>query len=382
MKTTIAGRVALATGIAALTAGLLPAAAHAADARGERKTLPVLVEFSDSAFQHPGQVKAGTPDTYFGPGEESLASFLSEVSRGQFTTVPAVPEKVVGPVRLPMAAAGCDHGRINSLTQEALAAKGLVRGEDYESLSIIFPAQKTGCAWAGLGSVPGPYTWINLYGTASGLGVLGHELGHNLGLGHQGRAMCTDGDLVDCETNGTSSKSLMGGGGPAAGFSAPDDPHGMALGRRGGRGHRVGYVHPAPAARRGRGYAGPGHPDGRGPPRRRVPPRGGLLRRGHRGCARLPGARGCLRLLLADRPDRGEQHGRQRRARGRRRRHVPDGQGRQGLRGRRRRRRRQGRDRGRRQRRHPDVRRGRRQGRGATARGSRPGAHRHGEGRG
>ncbi|GFH67215.1 MULTISPECIES: LPXTG cell wall anchor domain-containing protein [Streptomyces] len=222
MKTTIAGRVALATGIAALTAGLLPAAAHAADARGERKTLPVLVEFSDSAFQHPGQVKAGTPDTYFGPGEESLASFLSEVSRGQFTTVPAVPEKVVGPVRLPMAAAGCDHGRINSLTQEALAAKGLVRGEDYESLSIIFPAQKTGCAWAGLGSVPGPYTWINLYGTASGLGVLGHEFGHNLGLGHQGRAMCTDGDLVDCETNGTSSKSLMGGGGPAAGFSAPE----------------------------------------------------------------------------------------------------------------------------------------------------------------
>ncbi|WP_436735664.1 LAETG motif-containing sortase-dependent surface protein [Streptomyces sp. BBFR102] len=222
MKTSTAGRVALATGIAALTAGLLPATAHAADAQGERKTLPVLVEFSDSAFQHPGQVKAGTPDTYFGPGRESLASFLSEVSRGQFTTVPAVPEKAVGPIRLPMAAAGCDHGRINSLTQQALTEKGLVRGEDYESLSIIFPAQKTGCAWAGLGSVPGPYTWINLYGTASGLGVLGHEFGHNLGLGHQGRERCTDGDLVNCEKNGTSSKSLMGGGGPAAGFSAPE----------------------------------------------------------------------------------------------------------------------------------------------------------------
>ncbi|MEF9912997.1 hypothetical protein RJT17_22835 [Streptomyces sp. P5-A9] len=126
------------------------------------------------------------------------------------------------PVTLPMTAAGCDHNRINTLTREALAAQGLVMGEDYESLSVIFPAQKTGCAWAGLGSVPGPYTWINLYGTAGGLGVLGHEFGHNLGLGHQGRSMCTDGDLVDCTSNGTSAKSLMGGGGPAAGFSAPE----------------------------------------------------------------------------------------------------------------------------------------------------------------
>ncbi|MEK8144671.1 LAETG motif-containing sortase-dependent surface protein [Streptomyces sp. M10(2022)] len=119
-------------------------------------------------------------------------------------------------------AAACDHGKINTLTQEALAKQGLVRGEDYYSLSMIFPGQKAGCDWAGLGSVPGPYTWINLYGTASGLGVLGHEFGHNLGFGHQGRSMCTDGDLKKCKADGTSAKSLMGGGGPAAGFSAPE----------------------------------------------------------------------------------------------------------------------------------------------------------------
>lgn len=223
MKTSTFGRIALATGVAALAVGAVPATAHADDDTPvERKTLPVLVEFSDSSFQDADKVKAGTPDTYFGTGKDSLSTFFSEVSRGQFTVVPAVKDKVVGPVKLPLSAAGCDHSQINSLTQKALADQGLVRGEDYESLSVVFPAQKTGCAWAGLGSVPGPYTWINLYGTASGLGVVGHEFGHNQGFAHQGREMCTDGDLANCKSSGTSAKSLMGGGGPAAGFSATE----------------------------------------------------------------------------------------------------------------------------------------------------------------
>ncbi|MEU3949582.1 LAETG motif-containing sortase-dependent surface protein [Streptomyces sp. NPDC029526] len=221
MKTSTLGRIALATGITALAAGLLPATAHADDAVVERRTLPVLVEFTDSAFQHPDEVKASTPDTYFGAKKDSLASFFSELSRDRYRVVPVVDEQFVGPITLPMAAS-CEHGRINTETQKALAERGLVRGEDYDSLSMVFPAQKTGCAWAGLGSVPGPYTWINLHGTVSGLGVVGHEFGHNLGLGHQSRTMCDDGDLVDCESNGTSAKSMMGGGGPATGLSAPE----------------------------------------------------------------------------------------------------------------------------------------------------------------
>ncbi|WP_405756602.1 LPXTG cell wall anchor domain-containing protein [Streptomyces sp. NBC_01420] len=221
MNTSALGRIALATGITVLSAGLLPATAHADDAVVERRTLPVLVEFADSSFQDAAAVKASTPDTYFGAKKDSLASFFSELSRGKYRVVPAVDEQYVGPVKLSMAAA-CDYGEINTQTQKALAERGLVRGEDYDSLSMVFPAQKTGCDWAGLGSVPGPYTWINLYGTAGGLGVVGHEFGHNLGLGHQMRSMCTDGDLVDCKENGTSAKSMMGGGGTAAGISAPE----------------------------------------------------------------------------------------------------------------------------------------------------------------
>lgn len=222
MKTSALGRIALVCGVAALTGGIVPATAHADDATVEKKILPVMVEFSDSTFQHADQVKASTPDTYFGTKADSVASFFKEMSRGKFAYVPAVKERMAGPITLPLTATGCNHGKINTLTQEALAKQGLVRGEDYDSLSMVFPAQKTGCAWAGLATVPGPYSWINLYGTDSGLGVVGHELGHNQGFGHQGRTMCTDGDLVNCKADGTSAKSIMGGGGPAAGFSAPE----------------------------------------------------------------------------------------------------------------------------------------------------------------
>ncbi|MFF9685000.1 LAETG motif-containing sortase-dependent surface protein [Streptomyces sp. NPDC014623] len=222
MKTSALGRITLAAGIAALTAGVVPATAYADDATVERKTLPVLVEFTDSAFEHPDQVKAGTPESYFGTGDTSLAQYLSDASRGRYKLVPAVEEKVIGPIKLPMSAAGCKHGDIRARTTEALAARGLVQGEDYDSLAMTFPAQATKCPWAGLATMPGPITWFNLYGTGSALYVLGHEFGHNLGFGHQGRTTCTDGDLVNCKDNGASAKSLLGNGNESTGFSAPE----------------------------------------------------------------------------------------------------------------------------------------------------------------
>ncbi|MEV0902745.1 hypothetical protein [Actinoplanes sp. NPDC049802] len=219
MKTSPLGRITLATGLAVLVAGVVPGTASAAPA--QRRMLPVLVEFQDAGFQFPDKVKATTPGTYF-TGKDSAASFMTEVSRGQFTYVPAVEEQFLGPITLPITAADCKHGQINTLTREALAERGLVAGEDYDSISIVFPAQKAACPWAGLASVPGPTSWINLYGTDSGLGVVGHELGHNLGFAHQGRLVCAGGNLRSCEPEGGSGKSIMGGGGPGAGFTAPE----------------------------------------------------------------------------------------------------------------------------------------------------------------
>lgn len=346
MKTTALGRIALATGITALTAGLFPAPAHADDAVVERRTLPVLVEFADSAFQHPDKVKESTPETYFGAKKDSLASFFTELSRGRYRVVPAVDGRYAGPITLPMDAS-CDASKINTLTQEALAGQGLVRGEDYDSLSMVFPAQKTGCDWAGLGSVPGPYTWINLYGTDSGLGVVGHEFGHNLGLGHQTRSLCTDGDLAGCETAGTSAKSMMGGGGPAAGISAPE----MI---------RAGWLTDGETVKvtaSGTYTLRSLHGEGDGVRALDIPMGEDRLVVEYRHAAgsfdqdlegaRVPGPRGRLRRLGADRRDRGEQDGRQRRPGRRGRRHPSHGQGEQGGAGRRLVRRRPGRCRGR-----------------------------------
>ncbi|MBQ1034911.1 hypothetical protein [Micromonospora sp. C81] len=221
MKLSALGRIALATGIAVLTTAVLPGTPAAA-APVKRKILPVLVEFNDASFQFPDKVKASTPDTYFGAKSDSAASYLSELSRGQYTLVPAVPEQFLGPIKLDLSAAGCPQGKINQLTREELTKRGLVAGKDYESLSIVFPAQKTNCPWAGLATLPGPTTWINLYGTASGIDVVGHELGHNLGFGHQGRVKCTGGNLGACKSGGASHTTIMAGGYRPAGFSAPE----------------------------------------------------------------------------------------------------------------------------------------------------------------
>ncbi|MET8231704.1 hypothetical protein ABZS77_13655 [Micromonospora sp. NPDC005298] len=221
MKLSALGRIAAATGIAVLATAVLPGTPAAA-APVKRKMLPVLVEFSDASFQFPDKVKASTPDTYFGTKSDSAASYLSEVSRGQYTLVPAVKEQFLGPIKLNLSAAGCPQGKINQMTREELTKRGLVAGKDYESLSIVFPAQKTNCPWAGLATLPGPTTWINLYGTASGIDVVGHELGHNLGFGHQGRLQCPGGNLGACKSAGASHTSIMAGGYRPAGFSAPE----------------------------------------------------------------------------------------------------------------------------------------------------------------
>ena len=52
------------------------------------------------------------------------------------------------------------------------------------------------CVWAGLGNVRGPTTWY-LYCDE---GVVGHELGHNIGLGHAGTDPEDDGQVnVACK---------------------------------------------------------------------------------------------------------------------------------------------------------------------------------------
>ncbi|OII65543.1 hypothetical protein BJP40_01230 [Streptomyces sp. CC53] len=185
------------------------ASTAAADDRRENRVLVVMVDFQDRAHVGPAAVKADFAAKYFG-AENSLKSYYDRVSSGKTAYVPAVPEKVIGPFKLPMKGAGCNAGEIKMKTLELLEAKGLKRGEDYDSLSMASP--RIGCSWSGLGSIGGPYTWIQAPNAFANLGVVVHEFGHNLGYPHQPGIVCQDGRLTDC-VNGRGGKSPMGGGG-------------------------------------------------------------------------------------------------------------------------------------------------------------------------
>ncbi|MGW7054430.1 hypothetical protein [Streptomyces sp. NPDC054887] len=211
---------ALACGVA--LASLAAPAAGAVGTAADRRTVQVvMVNFSDSAFTDTVKLKPALESAYYGKSG-SLTSYYDEITRGATAFAPAGAEQVIGPVTLPMAAA-CDNDRIADETQKALAAKGV--GEStYHHVSIVFPNEKAKCEYAGLGTVGGGKTWMPSQHFS--IDALVHEFGHNLGYHHQKRLRCPEGDLgAGCKEDGDSHKSVMGGGGAAAGLSAPEVMH-------------------------------------------------------------------------------------------------------------------------------------------------------------
>lgn len=207
----------------AFASAVLPAA-YAAEtaAPAERRTVQVvMVNFSDSELAGPGKLQADLESAYYGRSS-SLTSYYNEITRGRTTFGPAGTDKVIGPLSLPMAAA-CDSARIADETQKALAAKG-IEEKAYDHVSIVFPNEKAKCDFAGLGTVGGGKTWMPA--ERFSIDVLLHEFGHNLGYHHHMRLRCPAGDLgAGCEEDGTSRKSVMGGGGSAAGLTSPELIH-------------------------------------------------------------------------------------------------------------------------------------------------------------
>ncbi|WP_435611378.1 hypothetical protein [Streptomyces sp. C10-9-1] len=200
----IAGAAAASAALFA-SAGAVASSAAADDGR-ENRVLVVMLDFQDRAHAGPAAVKADFATRYFG-AENSLRSYFDHVSRGRIDYVPAVPEEVIGPFKLPMDGVGCDAGGIRLKTLELLQSKGLNQGEDYDSLSMALP--RLGCSWAGLGTIGGPVTWIQASKGTANPPVVVHEFGHNLGYPHQPGLVCRDGDLTDCE-DGAGGRSPMG----------------------------------------------------------------------------------------------------------------------------------------------------------------------------
>jgi LPXTG-motif cell wall-anchored protein len=203
--------------------GGIPSTAQADDHAAPQRVQVVMVNFTDSSFKDPASVKSAISNVYFGKSD-SLTSYYNEVSRGATTFKPAAAgdDGVVGPIDIPLPADGCHTSDIYRLAEEALEKTG-TGWKDYEHLSIVFPSDKAGCGFGGLGQVGGGVTWVPTDGSVD-MTVLVHEFGHNFGYHHQMRYnQCSGTDLSTCQQSQTTShKTPMGGGTIRAGLSAPE----------------------------------------------------------------------------------------------------------------------------------------------------------------
>ena len=144
----------------------------------------VLVNFTNDTRQ---TVTPATADSIVFTNGNSVANFFSEDSRGRI----AMSGSVFGWYTLPETNAGCAWSKWgDDATAAALAA-----GHDLSAFDHVIFAwpQASSCGWAGLGYMPGPYTYNN--GSFS-LRVLAHELSHNLGVNHASTLTCTSGASV------------------------------------------------------------------------------------------------------------------------------------------------------------------------------------------
>jgi hypothetical protein len=148
-------------------------------ASASRRVAVVLVNFADSPTQ---PVTADQVRTTMFTGSQSVNAYYQDVSDGSL----GVTGDVLGwfTVARP-SATSCDYAAWGSAASAAATSAGTDLSA-YDHVLYFWP-QQSGCAWAGLGELPGRTMWINGEGT---LRVLAHELGHNLGEHHASAEKC------------------------------------------------------------------------------------------------------------------------------------------------------------------------------------------------
>ena len=141
-----------------------------ADAAPVAKTFAVvLINFTNLATQPWTKATVASAVTGVAP---SLKTFYEEESKGRMT----IGATVYGWYTIDATTTGCDWRTWHTLGWNAATAAG-VNLSAFTNVMFIWP-QTSECGFAGVGYVPGSYTYIN--GTLS-VQVMTHELGHNFG---------------------------------------------------------------------------------------------------------------------------------------------------------------------------------------------------------
>ena len=181
-------------------------ASATASAPVTKRVAVVLLNFSnDSSQPYTPATAAGVVFSSAG----SVANFFEEESRGAVQ----VTGDVYGWYTIPSTNANCAWGTWQSDAVAAAQAAG-VSFSTYTNIVFAWP-HTSSCGWAGLGYMPGNYTYNN---GALGLRVIAHELSHNFGINHASSLSCTSGGVrVAVSSSCTYSEygdpfTVMGGG--------------------------------------------------------------------------------------------------------------------------------------------------------------------------
>ncbi len=150
---------------------------------GEQRTLVILVNFQDNPTEP--YTLAYASSVIFGTTNE----FILENSYGQTR----LTGDVVGWYTIPLNSTVCDTStNLAAYAENAAAAAGIDLSA-YTRYIYAFP--KFACGWWGLSTVGGNPSRAYINGGLE-LEVVGHELGHNLGLLHSHSWVCSDGTTL------------------------------------------------------------------------------------------------------------------------------------------------------------------------------------------
>lgn len=158
------------------------------DAIGPQKTLVFLMSFQDDPTNKPFTLEQ-INDSVF----STVNNMFNEYSYQQTTLIGNIIDWTTIPINSTDTCDNITDGVVRIADSIATAA-----GYDlsqYNRRMFVFPTVPN-CWWGGLGNVGGTITnaWINGYNIP---GLIGHELGHNLGLDHSHSIYCNS---TGCET--------------------------------------------------------------------------------------------------------------------------------------------------------------------------------------